>query len=97
MSTPDIAQEGCVKISAQEVFSGVEISIADHGMGLSEQELKRLRLFLPRSTSKKKSGTGLGMAIAYARIKDHGGTLSIESEGANKGVTAVVFLPYREI
>ncbi|MDD4817450.1 MAG: HAMP domain-containing sensor histidine kinase [Victivallaceae bacterium] len=96
MSKPDLAREGSVEISAREVCSGVEVVIRDHGMGLSESELKRIRLFLPRSTSKKKSGSGLGMAIAYAKIKDHGGTLSIESDGANKGVTATVFLPYKE-
>lgn len=95
MSTPDRAREGSIEISARGTFTGVEVTIRDHGMGMTDAELKRIRMFLPRSTSKKKTGSGLGMAIAYAKIKDHGGTLTIDSEGANKGVTAAVFLPYK--
>lgn len=96
MSKPNLERKGSAEISAKEVCSGVEVVIRDHAMGLSESELKRIRLFLPRNTSKKKSGAGLGMPIAYAKIKEHGSTLSIESDGANKGVTATVFLPYKE-
>ncbi len=96
MSTPDIAKEGSIEISARETGTGVEVVIRDHGIGLADAELKRIRMFLPRSTSKKKTGSGLGMAIAYAKIKDHGGTLTIDSAGANKGMTATVFLPYKE-
>ena len=93
MKTSDYAQEGVVEISATQKTGGVEIVIRDYGQGMSESYLKRIRMFLPRSTSKKKTGTGLGMAIAYAKIKDHGGTLDIYSAGEDQGVVATVFLP----
>ena len=93
MKTSDYAQEGVVEISASQKTGGVEIVIRDYGQGMSESYLKRIRMFLPRSTSKKKTGTGLGMAIAYAKIKDHGGTLDIYSAGEDQGVVATVFLP----
>lgn len=85
---------GTVEISAKKLPDGAEVTIRDYGMGMTETELKQARMFLPRSTSKKKTGSGLGMAIAFGKIKDHGGTLNIESEGRGKGVTVTVYLPF---
>lgn len=93
MITPEKSGSGTVEISARRVQDGVEIVIRDHGVGLDAADLKRYRMFLPRSSSKKTTGTGLGLAIAYAKIKDHGGTLEIDSEGIGKGLTATIYLP----
>lgn len=93
MPSQGVIHKGTVEISAAVMADGAEVTIRDKGMGMTPEELKRARMFLPRSTSKKRTGSGLGMAIAYAKIKDHCGTLSIESEGKGKGVTAKVFLP----
>lgn len=93
MTSPDKAKRGKVDISAGSTETGVEIVIRDYGMGMNELELKHYRTFLPRSSSKKTTGSGLGLAIAYARIKDHGGTLEIDSEGEGKGLTATIYLP----
>ena len=93
MPSSGVLTPGRVEICAREVQDGAEVTIRDYGMGMTAAELKNARMFLPRSTSKKKTGSGLGMAIAYSKIKAHGGTLNIDSEGKGKGVTATVFLP----
>ena len=93
MPSSGVLTPGTVEICAREVQDGAEVTIRDYGMGMTAAELKNARMFLPRSTSKKKTGSGLGMAIAYSKIKAHGGTLNIDSEGKGKGVTATVFLP----
>lgn len=93
MKSPEKAQKGKVEISAGRTETGVEIIIRDFGMGMNALELKHYRTFLPRSSSKKTTGSGLGLAIAYAKIKDHGGTLELSSEGEGKGVAATIYLP----
>jgi signal transduction histidine kinase len=70
----------------------VEIMIRDNGMGLSKEELAKVREFVPGGTSKKTYGTGFGLPIARRRIADHGGELGIDSvEG--QGTTVTITLP----
>ena len=96
MPNKKVANEGVVEISAQKTQDGVKIVIRDYGMGVRDDELKILRRFLPRCNTRKQSGTGLGLAIAYTKIKDHGGTLELDSEGCDKGSTVTNNLPGKE-
>ena len=96
MPNKKVANEGVVEISAQKTQDGVKIVIRDYGMGVRDDELKILRRFLPRCNTRKQSGTGLGLAIAYTKIKDHGGTLELDSEGCDKGSTVTINLPRKE-
>ena len=96
MPTKKVANEGIVEISAQKTQDGVKVVIRDYGTGMRDDELKILRRFLPRCNTRKQSGTGLGLAIAYTKIKDHGGTLEMDSEGCDKGTTITINLPWKE-
>lgn len=84
---------GTVEVSAEKVQDGARIVIRDYGAGFSKHALTLARSFLPRSTSKKMTGSGFGLAIAYSKIKHHGGQLTIESAGLDQGTTVTVFLP----
>ena len=86
------ASTGLIEIKAQPLLDGARITIRDYGMGMSPTMLKKVRMFLPRSTSKKATGSGFGTAIAYEKIVDHGGTLNIDSK-ENEGTLVTVFLP----
>jgi two-component system sensor histidine kinase HydH len=55
----------------------VEIRFADTGEGISEEV--RQHIFVPFYTTKKK-GTGLGLAICQRIVKNHGGTVEVESK-----------------
>jgi two-component system, NtrC family, sensor kinase len=69
----------------------IEIIISDTGTGISEENLEKI--FDPFFTTKETGhGVGLGLAISYGIIKEHGGTVSIESE-VGKGTTFIVRLP----
>lgn len=62
--------------------NGVNITIADNGKGVSEDELKNIfkRYYRGTNTRKKIEGSGLGMAIAHDIIKAHEGEITIESK-----------------
>ena len=67
----------------------VVVRIADTGVGISEENRKRL--FSPFFTTKK-NGTGLGLAITYRIIENHHGTIDVASE-PGKGTTFTVKIP----
>jgi two-component system NtrC family sensor kinase len=69
----------------------VELSIADTGCGISEENLKRI--FDPFFTSKGVGkGTGLGLSVSHGIVKAHGGTIEVES-AVGEGSTFRIYLP----
>lgn len=69
----------------------VEVSIADTGCGIGEQDLKRI--FDPFFTSKGVGkGTGLGLSVSHGIVKAHGGAIEVEST-LGEGSTFHVYLP----
>ena len=75
-----------------EVISGegVIISFADTGMGIPEENLKKI--FEPLFTTKAK-GIGLGLAVAKTFVEGQGGTIKLKSEVGN-GSIFTVKLPF---
>jgi two-component system NtrC family sensor kinase len=72
----------------------VEVEFADTGHGIGQADLDRI--FDPFFTTKAVGhGTGLGLAISFDIVKEHHGTISVESE-VGKGTTFDVRLPLRE-
>ncbi|MEP6924438.1 MAG: HAMP domain-containing sensor histidine kinase [Pyrinomonadaceae bacterium] len=74
----------------------VEIQITDSGIGISQNELKRVfRRFyrVPGRASQRVKGTGIGLSIVQAIIKKHGGKILAKSAGEGLGSTFVVRLP----
>jgi PAS domain S-box-containing protein len=82
-------RSGRVCIEAQRVDDAVWISFRDNGKGMDAATLSRL--FDPFFTTKS-DGTGLGLSVCYRIIKNHGGTIHVESE-AQAGTTFRVQLP----
>jgi PAS domain S-box-containing protein len=72
----------------KEVF----IQISDNGKGIDDETIKKIGT--PFFTTKK-TGTGLGLNACYQIIKEHKGTIHIESE-PGKGTTFTIIIPYIE-
>ena len=69
----------------------VEVSIADTGCGIPEENLPKL--FSPFfSTKEMGKGTGLGLAIAYGIIKTHRGNIEVKSQ-VGKGTVFTLRIP----
>jgi two-component system NtrC family sensor kinase len=72
-----------------------EIEITDTGQGIPEENIDQL--FDPFFTTKDVGqGTGLGLAISYGIIKEHKGTISVESE-LDQGTTFRIILPRNSV
>jgi len=101
------ADGGRVSLSARECageeagrMSGVEISVADSGIGLRTSDLERI--FNPfeqveGSKSRRFQGAGLGLALTKRFVELHGGRIWAESEGENKGSTFRFVIPYKNL
>jgi hypothetical protein len=94
-----IEREGKVTVAAKINAPGgpgqadlVEITVSDTGMGIPPESLERI--FRPFYTTKR-GGTGLGLSLCRRIIRQHGGTLSVESK-FGKGSRFIIRLPLRE-
>ncbi len=67
----------------------VKITIADEGIGIPEEYLKKI--FDPYFTTKPK-GSGLGLATSYSIVKNHEGQITVESK-VGVGSTFAIYLP----
>jgi signal transduction histidine kinase len=75
-----------------EQRSGVRITIADTGSGISANSLPHI--FEPFYTTKKENGTGLGLWLAYGIVQKHTGWIRVASRTiGNSGTVFMVFLP----
>jgi two-component system NtrC family sensor kinase len=83
---------GKISISTRSLNNRqVEITIADTGHGISKENLKNI--FDPFfSTKEEAKSTGLGLFVAYGIIREHKGTIEVESE-LGKGTVFHIKLP----
>jgi len=87
---------GEVRLGARAVGSGVELSIADDGEGISPEHLPHVfERFYRVDTARDRAhgGSGIGLAITKALVEAHGGTVRVHSGGAGRGARFVVTLP----
>ncbi len=90
--------QGRISLSAVLLPAGdqVQISVADTGMGIKEEDLPRLFhpfVQLDARLSRLYEGTGLGLVIVKALVELHGGKISLESV-FGQGSRFIILLPY---
>ena len=80
---------GSIGIELSSDDNDVITAIRDDGHGMSPEQVAHL--FEPYRTSKE-HGTGLGLMISARIVRDHGGTISVESE-LGKGTSFTIRIP----
>ena len=69
----------------------IELDIVDTGVGIKQEHLTRV--FNPFFTTKEVGkGTGLGLSLVHGIIKEHQGTITVESQ-PGRGAKFVIVLP----
>jgi signal transduction histidine kinase len=87
---------GTLRIAAtcEAMAHRLRLEIADSGTGIRREDAARI--FDPFFTTKEVGkGTGLGLSIVHGTIKDHQGTITVESE-PGEGARFVLTLPAEE-
>jgi two-component system CheB/CheR fusion protein len=83
-----------VTVVAERIDGFVKISVADRGIGLSEDNKKKIfdRFFRVDGSKHLSSGLGMGLYISAEIIKAHKGKMEVESQ-PNDGATFSFLLP----
>ena len=78
-----------IRCSADDNF--VMLSVSDSGCGIKPENMQKI--FRPFFTTKN-AGTGLGLMIVERIVREHGGSLAVDSR-ENAGTTFTISLPRR--
>ncbi|HVE59204.1 MAG TPA: ATP-binding protein [Pyrinomonadaceae bacterium] len=87
---------GTIEVCAEINGEYVEIEVRDSGMGIDPEFLPYIFERFSQADSsytRKVGGLGLGLAIVRHLVEIHGGSVSVKSEGTNKGASFTIKLP----
>ena len=83
--------DGVITLATSLEGGMVRVDVQDNGAGIAPENIARI--FDPFFTTKEiGQGTGLGLSIVYKIVREHGGTISVESL-LGQGTTFTVRLP----
>ena len=87
---------GEIGMRAKKAGSEIEIVVWDTGVGIATENMEKIfegffRVDTPYS--RVTEGTGLGLPLSKKLVELHGGKLSVESEGLDKGTSVRFTLP----
>ncbi len=87
---------GKIDVLVERSPGRVRVTVRDNGCGIARDQLARI--FEPfvqadRERDVLQGGLGLGLAIVRNLVQQHGGTISVESEGRERGAAFTVDLP----
>ena len=92
--------DGRVQLILERINSHIQITVTDSGRGIESDFLPHVfERFRQQEATPGRSygGLGLGLAIVKSLVELHGGSVTVESEGTDRGTTVVVKLPRRMV
>jgi PAS domain S-box-containing protein len=87
----EVREGGRIQVRAGRIGSHISVTVQDDGVGIAPEALPRL--FDPFYTTKRPGGgTGLGLSICMSIVREHGGSIDVETLPAG-GSAFTVYLP----
>jgi PAS domain S-box-containing protein len=88
-------QGGRLTLKTRTSSSELIVEVADNGVGISKEEIKRIYdpFFTTKSVGK---GTGLGLSVSYGIIQEHSGRVTVDSL-LGEGTTFSLYFPIRRV
>lgn len=88
-------RDGRIVVRSEMAKGRIRVSISDNGPGIPGEIISRI--FDPFFTIKEVGeGTGLGLSISYGHVRDHDGTIEVDSS-PGKGATFIIELPVKPV
>ncbi len=90
---------GHIRVTAERQGGEVVVRVRDNGIGIPAGSLRSIfDMFsqVDRSVERATGGLGIGLALVKGLVEMHGGTVTAESPGVEKGSTFTVRLPVLE-
>ncbi len=89
---------GCVTLTCRKEAASCMIAVADSGIGMAEDDIKKL--FQPfhqidSGLARRHEGTGLGLSICSRLVSLMHGTIEVQSQ-PDKGSTFIVRIPFNQ-
>ncbi len=86
---------GRIEVHLNAEDERLHLSVKDNGMGITPEFLPKVfeRFRQDQSVTTRNGGLGLGLAIVRQLVEMHGGSVSVQSDGVNKGSEFTVVLP----
>ncbi len=79
-------------VSTANEADGIRIAVADHGLGLSREQIQRIfdKFYrVPTGNLHNVKGFGLGLSYVKKMVQAHGGTVNVTSQGGEGSVFSV--------
>jgi len=92
--------EGKIEVSLNKENNDIIVQIKDTGVGIDPEEQEKMFKSFSRGkggTELYTQGTGLGLYVAKNFVEMHNGSISVFSEGKNKGSLFTIKLPIQSI
>ena len=84
-------EKGEIRVTTRRVGNEIHVAVTDTGMGIAPEHVSRI--FDPFYTTKAPGrGTGLGLSACQRIVKQHGGSVRVDSQ-AGQGTAFTVILP----
>jgi signal transduction histidine kinase len=86
---------GHVLVSLEDTGPELILTVQDDGIGIAAEDLPRVFDRFHQGTLSRRGGGGLGLGLAIVQhlVKVHGGRITVESEGADRGTRFSVYFP----
>ncbi|MBL9107385.1 MAG: PAS domain S-box protein [Myxococcales bacterium] len=87
---------GHIRLSAELQGDGVRVVVRDDGLGIPRASLASIfEMFsqVDRTLERARGGLGIGLALVKGLVEMHGGSITADSQGDDRGSTFTVVLP----